>query len=64
MILLQIVDHLLFAFVGQQSISLTYQGKNVAIARDIEFYEHRKEERCARQFGIVADGHPYIKVAN
>ena len=29
---------------------------------DIEFYEHRKEERCARQFGTTNPGHPYIKV--
>jgi 3'-phosphoadenosine 5'-phosphosulfate synthase len=30
--------------------------------RKPEIYEHRKEERCARQFGLTNEGHPYIKV--
>lgn len=29
---------------------------------DPEIYEHRKEERAARQFGTTNPGHPYIKV--
>lgn len=33
------------------AITLRYQGRPVAILRKPEFYEHRKEERCARQFG-------------
>lgn len=37
-------------------------GKPVAILRNPEFYEHRKEERCSRQFGTNNPGHPYIKV--
>ena len=32
--------------------------------RDPEFYEHRKEERCARQFGTTNKEHPYIKMIN
>ena len=44
------------------AIALRHEGKVVAILRTPEFYEHRKEERCARQFGLVHRGHPYIKV--
>ena len=29
--------------------------------RNPEFYEHRKEERCGRQFGTTNHNHPYIK---
>ena len=29
--------------------------------RNPEFYEHRKEERCARQFGTTNPNHPYIR---
>jgi len=46
--------------VGCSKFSLTYQGKVKAILSDPEFYEHRKEERCARQFGMYNEGHPYI----
>ena len=34
----------------------------MAILRTPEFYEHRKEERCSRQFGMANTGHPYVKV--
>ncbi|KAF6032325.1 PAPSS2 [Bugula neritina] len=44
------------------AISLRYEGEPVAIMRKPEFYEHRKEERCARQFGTTNKGHPYIKM--
>jgi 3'-phosphoadenosine 5'-phosphosulfate synthase len=47
---------------GQPAIALSYQGKRVAIIRTPEFYEHRKEERCSRQWGMNNPGHPYIKV--
>ena len=47
---------------GKKAFSLRYQGKPVAILREPEFYLHRKEERCARQFGTTNTGHPYIKV--
>ena len=43
-----------------KKICLTYQGKPKAILSDPEFYEHRKEERCARQFGLYNKGHPYV----
>lgn len=46
---------------GSQSITLRYGGKSVAILRNPEFFEHRKEERCARQFGTTHPDHPYIR---
>lgn len=44
------------------AFALRYNGKCIAILRDPEFYEHRKEERVARQFGTTTEGHPYIKM--
>lgn len=44
------------------AITLRYNNKPVAILRDPEFYEHRKEERCSRQFGTSNKGHPYVKM--
>ncbi|KAI2668201.1 Bifunctional 3'-phosphoadenosine 5'-phosphosulfate synthase 1 [Labeo rohita] len=34
---------------GNTAFALAYSGRRVAILRNPEFYEHRKEERCARQ---------------
>ena len=36
--------------------------RNLAILRSPEFYAHRKEERCSRQWGTANPGHPYVKV--
>ncbi|OQV18418.1 Bifunctional 3'-phosphoadenosine 5'-phosphosulfate synthase [Hypsibius exemplaris] len=47
---------------GEKAITLVHSGKPVAILRNPEFYEHRKEERCARTFGTTHAGHPYIKM--
>lgn len=47
---------------GCTAIALVYDGRRVAILRNPEFYEHRKEERCARQWGTTCKEHPYIKV--
>lgn len=47
---------------GHAAVALEYQGSRVAILRNPEFYEHRKEERCARQWGTTCPQHPYIKV--
>merc|ERR1712004_792194 len=44
------------------AFTITYEGKPRAIVRDPEFYPHKKEERCARQFGMFNEGHPYIKL--
>jgi 3'-phosphoadenosine 5'-phosphosulfate synthase len=49
---------------GCKAITLKYQGRVVAILRDPEFYQHRKEERACRQFGTSHAGHPYIKMIN
>lgn len=47
---------------GCPAFTLTHGGQNVAIMRTPEFYEHRKEERCCRQFGTCNLGHPYVKM--
>lgn len=47
---------------GAASFALEYDGRLVAIMRDAEFYAHRKEERCCRQFGVNDTNHPYIKM--
>ncbi|XP_062319766.1 bifunctional 3'-phosphoadenosine 5'-phosphosulfate synthase 2-like [Osmerus eperlanus] len=47
---------------GCAVVVLEYQGSRVAILRNPEFYEHRKEERCARQWGTTCPQHPYIKM--
>ena len=47
---------------NKSAFTLKYHGKSMAILRNPEFYEHRKEERCARQFGTTNEGHPYIKM--
>jgi len=45
-----------------EAFALRYKGKCVAIIRDPEFYEHRKEERIARTWGMTNPGHPYAKM--
>lgn len=47
---------------GSSAFALQYRGKVVAILRTPEFYDHRKEERCSRQFGTSNKGHPYVQV--
>ncbi len=53
-----------FRFPDCSKLTLRYEGKAVATMDNIEIYEHRKEERAARQFGTTNAGHPYIKVCN
>jgi len=48
---------------GVTAMALVYEGRRVAILRNPEFYVHRKEERCARQWGTTCKDHPYIKVS-
>lgn len=38
------------------------EGKVVAILRNFEIYEHNKEERCARTFGLTDERHPYAEI--
>ncbi|XP_041942591.1 bifunctional 3'-phosphoadenosine 5'-phosphosulfate synthase 1 isoform X1 [Alosa sapidissima] len=47
---------------GVTAFALVSEGQRVAILRNPEFYEHRKEERCARQWGTTCKDHPYIKM--
>lgn len=42
-------------------IALVYNNDVIAVVKDGEIFEHRKEERIARQFGIVDPRHPTIK---
>ncbi|KAI9554679.1 hypothetical protein GHT06_019955 [Daphnia sinensis] len=49
---------------GCPAIALRYLGKPIAIMRTPEFFQHRKEERCARQFGTTHPDHPYIRIIN
>lgn len=45
-----------------ECVALTYKDRTVAILSNVEIYAHRKEERCARQFGIHNEGHPTVKM--
>ncbi|XP_033121333.1 bifunctional 3'-phosphoadenosine 5'-phosphosulfate synthase-like isoform X1 [Anneissia japonica] len=47
-----------------EAFALAYEGKRLAILRTPEFYEHRKEERCCRQWGTNHPDHPYIKMVH
>ncbi|XP_014676808.1 PREDICTED: bifunctional 3'-phosphoadenosine 5'-phosphosulfate synthase-like isoform X1 [Priapulus caudatus] len=47
---------------GAPAFALHHGGKLRAVMRNPEFYEHRKEERCGRQFGLCNPGHPYVKM--
>ena len=47
-----------------RGVSLVYEGKRVAVMRNVSVYPHRKEERCARQFGLNNNGHPYQRYIN
>lgn len=46
----------------ESAIALSHKGRRVAILRSPEFYPHKKEERCCRQFGTSHQGHPYVKM--
>ncbi|KYM92540.1 Bifunctional 3'-phosphoadenosine 5'-phosphosulfate synthase [Atta colombica] len=44
------------------ALILRYQDKDLAVLRNPEFYFHRKEERCCRQFGTNNRRHPYVRL--
>lgn len=47
---------------GKKAVALfNKHGKPLAILRNPEIYEYRKEEVIARLFGVIDPGHPYIK---
>eukprot|EP00731_Ephydatia_muelleri_P003850 Em0002g26a len=43
------------------AFTLVYEGKNVAIMRQPEFFAHRKEERVSHIWGTSNPRHPHIK---
>ncbi len=46
---------------GKRDIALTTQmGQTIAIMRDVEIYDNRKEEIVTRMFGAIDMDHPYI----
>jgi 3'-phosphoadenosine 5'-phosphosulfate synthase len=48
---------------GQKAFALkSPAGENVAILRNFEIYDHNKEERCARTFGLTDSRHPYTEL--
>jgi len=49
---------------GKEQIALTFNGEVIAIMEKPEVYEHLKEERAGRTFGITEPGHPYIDLIN
>ncbi|XP_043262075.1 bifunctional 3'-phosphoadenosine 5'-phosphosulfate synthase-like [Colletes gigas] len=44
------------------AVTLTHQNRIIAILRKPEFFPHRKEERCCREFGTNDPGHPYVRM--
>lgn len=47
---------------GKNAVALvTQMGQTVAILRDPEIYNNRKEEIVTRMFGVIDMGHPYIQ---
>jgi 3'-phosphoadenosine 5'-phosphosulfate synthase len=47
---------------NESEITLVYNDKYVAILSNPEFFEHRKEERCSRVWGVDNIIHPYIDI--
>lgn len=44
------------AIAGKDFITLTFEGKDVAIMKSPEVYDHVKEERASRTFGLNQTG--------
>lgn len=47
---------------NEPAFALKHNGKVYAVLHQPEFYPHRKEERCSRQFGTSCRGHPYVNM--
>nr|XP_013803633.1 PREDICTED: bifunctional 3'-phosphoadenosine 5'-phosphosulfate synthase 2 [Apteryx mantelli mantelli] len=47
---------------GCNAFTLTYKGRKIAILKNPEYFEHRKEERCARIWGTTCVKHPHVKM--
>lgn len=52
------------AIQDHNAVLLVYEGKGIAVLRDLEVYPHRKEERISRQFGSAHPDHPTIQKIN
>ncbi|KAK0161110.1 hypothetical protein PV327_009623 [Microctonus hyperodae] len=61
-IVLAISEEIKINVQNEEAVVLCYCGKNLAIMRNPEFFYHRKEERCSRQFGTNNLDHPYVKI--
>ncbi|KAM6347358.1 LOW QUALITY PROTEIN: bifunctional 3'-phosphoadenosine 5'-phosphosulfate synthase 2 [Alca torda] len=46
---------------GCEALALSYGGRG-AILKSPEYFEHRKEERCARTWGTTCAKHPHVKM--
>ena len=60
-IVLPVNDEAKKSIEGKDAICLTYKGERLAILRKPEVYAHRKEERCARTWGVYTTEHPHMK---
>lgn len=60
-IVLPITDECKRKLRGFESVCLSYNDKLVGLLTDVEPFEDRKIERCARTFGSIDTGHPTIK---
>lgn len=60
-IVLPVDDEVKAKIEGKPAIALCYEGKTYAILRNPEVYAHRKEERCARTWGVYTTDHPHMK---
>ncbi|XP_076757981.1 bifunctional 3'-phosphoadenosine 5'-phosphosulfate synthase 2 [Xylocopa sonorina] len=49
-------------YINALGLTLKHKGRAIAILRRPEFFTHRKEERCCREFGTNDLGHPYVKM--
>ncbi|KAH0623576.1 hypothetical protein JD844_006482 [Phrynosoma platyrhinos] len=47
---------------GCSAFTLEFNGRRVAMLKNPEFFEHRKEERCARVWGTTCAKHPHVKM--
>ena len=61
-IVLPVTDEEKARLEGVDEFALEYEGKRVAIMSELEFYPHRKEERCCRQFGTRSVKQPHIEM--
>ncbi|KAK2530794.1 Papss2 [Columba guinea] len=47
---------------GCEALALSFAGRRVAVLKNPEYFEHRKEERCARVWGTTCAKHPHVKM--